>query len=47
MRPARPLPPPPQTQTDKRLEIQQLWPGVFLWITPTGHWHIVTPIDRE
>jgi hypothetical protein len=31
----------------KGWKLQQLWPGVFLWITPTGHWHIVTPVDRE
>lgn len=25
----------------------QIWPGVLLWITPTGRWHVVTPVDRE
>ncbi|HZE29827.1 MAG TPA: DUF222 domain-containing protein [Actinoallomurus sp.] len=27
--------------------LQQLWPGVLLWITPTGHWRITAPADRE
>lgn len=24
-----------------------VWPGVLVWITPTGHWRIVRPTDRE
>jgi uncharacterized protein DUF222 len=31
----------------KRWHIEQLWPGVILWITPTGHWKITAPNDRE
>ncbi|WP_345465914.1 HNH endonuclease signature motif containing protein [Actinoallomurus oryzae] len=27
--------------------IEHLWPGVILWITPTGHWKITAPADRE
>jgi hypothetical protein len=27
--------------------LQQLWPGVLLWIGPTGHWRITAPADRE
>jgi Domain of unknown function (DUF222) len=27
--------------------LHQPWPGVLLWITPTGHWRITTPTDRE
>jgi hypothetical protein len=27
--------------------LHQLWPGVLLWIGPTGHWRITTPPDRE
>jgi Domain of unknown function (DUF222) len=27
--------------------LHQLWPGVLLWISPTGHWRITTPPDRE
>jgi hypothetical protein len=27
--------------------IVHLWPGVILWITPTGHWRIIAPADRE
>jgi hypothetical protein len=27
--------------------LQQPWPGVLLWITPTGHWRITAPPDRE
>jgi hypothetical protein len=27
--------------------IQHLWPGVILWIGPTGHWRITAPADRE
>ena len=25
--------------------IEHLWPGVILWITPTGHWRITAPAD--
>jgi hypothetical protein len=31
----------------KGWNLVQIWPGVLLWITPTGHWHIVAPTDRE
>jgi hypothetical protein len=31
----------------KGWKLIQLWPGVLLWITPTGHWRIITPTDRE
>lgn len=27
--------------------LQHLWPGVFLWVGPTGHWRITAPADRE
>jgi hypothetical protein len=27
--------------------IEHLWPGVILWIGPTGHWRITAPADRE
>jgi hypothetical protein len=27
--------------------IEHLWPGVICWITPTGHWRITAPADRE
>ncbi|WP_329238819.1 HNH endonuclease [Actinoallomurus sp. NBC_01490] len=27
--------------------IEHLWPGVILWIGPTGHWKITAPADRE
>lgn len=27
--------------------VEHLWPGVLLWITPTGHWKITAPADRE
>jgi Domain of unknown function (DUF222) len=27
--------------------IEHIWPGVILWITPTGHWRITAPADRE
>jgi hypothetical protein len=25
----------------------QIWPGVLLWITPTGHWSVTGPADRR
>jgi hypothetical protein len=31
----------------KGWKLIHLWPGVLLWITPTGHWRIITPTDRE
>jgi hypothetical protein len=31
----------------KGWRIKHLWPGVILWITPTGHWRITAPADRE
>jgi hypothetical protein len=31
----------------KNWHIEQLWPGVILWIAPTGHWKITAPADRE
>ncbi|WP_433173216.1 DUF222 domain-containing protein [Actinoallomurus sp. CA-150999] len=27
--------------------IDHVWPGVVLWIGPTGHWRITAPADRE
>jgi hypothetical protein len=27
--------------------IEHIWPGVILWIGPTGHWRITAPADRE
>jgi hypothetical protein len=27
--------------------LEHLWPGVLLWIGPTGHWKITAPADRE
>jgi hypothetical protein len=24
-----------------------LWPGILLWITPTGHWRVTGPADRR
>jgi hypothetical protein len=27
--------------------LEHLWPGVILWIGPTGHWRITAPSDRE
>jgi hypothetical protein len=27
--------------------LEHLWPGVILWIGPTGHWKITAPADRE
>lgn len=27
--------------------LQHLWPGVIMWIGPTGHWRITAPADRE
>jgi hypothetical protein len=27
--------------------IAHIWPGVLLWITPSGHWSITAPADRE
>jgi hypothetical protein len=27
--------------------LEHLWPGVLLWIGPTGHWRITAPADRE
>ena len=24
-----------------------IWPGVILWIAPTGHWRVTAPADRE
>ena len=31
----------------KGWRVEHLWPGVLLWITPTGHWRITAPADRE
>lgn len=31
---------------DKRWQVMQPWPGVIIWITPGGRWHIARP-DRE
>jgi hypothetical protein len=31
----------------RRWKLLQIWPGVLVWITPTGHWRIVTPPDRD
>lgn len=31
----------------KGWEIEHLWPGVILWLGPTGHWRITAPADRE
>jgi hypothetical protein len=31
----------------KGWRIEHLWPGVILWIGPTGHWRITAPADRE
>jgi hypothetical protein len=36
-----------RTKQTAQWRIDQLWPGVILWITPTGHWKITTPADRE
>ncbi|MBC6459357.1 HNH endonuclease signature motif containing protein [Actinomadura sp. HBU206391] len=30
-----------------RWRLLQLWPGLLIWITPAGTWHIVTPDLRE
>jgi hypothetical protein len=27
--------------------LEHLWPGVLIWIGPTGHWKITAPADRE
>jgi Domain of unknown function (DUF222) len=27
--------------------LEHLWPGVLIWIAPTGHWKITAPADRE
>ncbi|MDN3351655.1 hypothetical protein [Actinomadura sp. DC4] len=27
--------------------IEHIWPGVILWIGPSGHWRITAPADRE
>lgn len=31
----------------RQWRIEHLWPGVILWISPTGHWTITAPADRE
>ncbi|MGH3377844.1 MAG: DUF222 domain-containing protein [Actinoallomurus sp.] len=31
----------------KGWRVEHLWPGVILWIGPTGHWRISAPADRE
>ncbi|WP_246491880.1 HNH endonuclease signature motif containing protein [Actinomadura alba] len=31
----------------RRWRLFQLWPGLLIWITPTGTWHIITPNLRE
>lgn len=31
----------------KGWRLDHLWPGVILWIGPTGHWRITAPADRE
>lgn len=31
----------------RKWRAEQIWPGVILWITPTGHWTITAPADRE
>ncbi|MBC6465768.1 DUF222 domain-containing protein [Actinomadura alba] len=31
----------------RRWRLFQLWPGLLIWITPTGTWHIITPDLRE
>lgn len=31
----------------KGWRIEHIWPGVILWIGPTGHWRISAPADRE
>jgi hypothetical protein len=31
----------------KGWRVEHLWPGVILWIGPTGHWRITAPADRE
>ncbi|MBC6462603.1 HNH endonuclease signature motif containing protein [Actinomadura sp. HBU206391] len=30
-----------------RWRLLQPWPGLLIWITPSGTWHIVTPVPRE
>jgi hypothetical protein len=30
---------------DPDWELFQLWPGVLLWVSPTGHWYLATPDD--
>jgi uncharacterized protein DUF222 len=27
--------------------LRQLWPGLLIWITPTGTWHLIAPPSRE
>lgn len=31
----------------KGWRLDHLWPGVLLWIGPSGHWRITAPADRE
>jgi hypothetical protein len=31
----------------RRWRLLQLWPGLLIWITPAGTWHIITPEPRE
>ena len=36
-----------RTKQSKTWRIEHIWPGVILWIGPTGHWRITAPADRE